>query len=70
MSNFKQVERRAERLGVSVGLSNAAWRGEHEGRTVSLYYSQRAYDCPQHHCDYRVVPGPSGGPGRLIQPFG
>jgi hypothetical protein len=36
--NFKQLERRGERLGINVGRSNAGWRGEHEDGTVSRYY--------------------------------
>lgn len=38
MSNFKQIERRAERLGVNVGRSNGSWRGQREDGTIARWY--------------------------------
>lgn len=36
--NLKQLERRAERLGINVGRSTAGWRGENEDGSISRYY--------------------------------
>lgn len=36
--NLENLERRAARLGVNVGRSNAAWRGENPDGTVSRWY--------------------------------
>ncbi|UIY45819.1 hypothetical protein [Methylobacterium radiotolerans] len=37
-TNLKSLERRANRLGVNVGRSNASWRGENEDGTISRWY--------------------------------
>ena len=46
---LKTLERRANRLGVNVGRSNAAWRGENPDGTVSRWYvNAGGYTTPCH----------------------